>query len=35
MLKVKRQPGTPGFIVGTELVPEALDVTGLKELIAR
>ena len=27
--------GTPGFIVGTELVPGALDVTGLKELIAR
>ena len=27
--------GTPGFIVGTELVPGALDVNGLKELIAR
>ena len=27
--------GTPGFIVGTELVPGALDVKGLKELIAR
>ena len=27
--------GTPGFIVGTELVPGALDVSGLKELIAR
>jgi protein-disulfide isomerase len=27
--------GTPGFIVGTELVPGALDVTRLKELIAR
>jgi protein-disulfide isomerase len=27
--------GTPGFIVGTELVPGALDVKGLKDLIAR
>lgn len=27
--------GTPGFIVGTELVPGALDLSGLKELIAR
>ncbi|HJT21150.1 MAG TPA: DsbA family protein [Nitrospira sp.] len=27
--------GTPGFIVGTEMVPGALDVKGLKELIAR
>jgi protein-disulfide isomerase len=27
--------GTPGFIVGTELVPGALDMKGLKELIAR
>lgn len=27
--------GTPGFIVGTELVPGALDVNGLNELIAR
>ena len=27
--------GTPGFIVGTELVPGALDVKGLKELVAR
>ena len=27
--------GTPGFIVGTELVPGALDVNGLKELVAR
>jgi protein-disulfide isomerase len=27
--------GTPGFIVGTELVPGALDVNGLKDLIAR
>lgn len=27
--------GTPGFIVGTELVPGAPDVNGLKELIAR
>jgi protein-disulfide isomerase len=26
---------TPGFIVGTELVPGALDLKGLKELIAR
>lgn len=26
--------GTPGFIVGTELVPGALDVQGLKDLIA-
>jgi protein-disulfide isomerase len=25
--------GPPGFIVGTELVPSALDVSGLKELI--
>jgi len=27
--------GTPGFIVGTEFVPGALDVKGLKECIAR
>ena len=27
--------GTPGFIVGTELVPGALDLNGLKELVAR
>ncbi|MDH5642130.1 MAG: DsbA family protein, partial [Nitrospira sp.] len=27
--------GTPGFIVGHELVPGALDLNGLKELIAR
>jgi protein-disulfide isomerase len=27
--------GTPGFIVGTELVPGALDVNGLRDLIAR
>ena len=27
--------GTPGFIVGTELVPGALDINGLKALIAR
>jgi protein-disulfide isomerase len=27
--------GTPGFIVGTELVPGALDLNGLKALIAR
>ncbi len=27
--------GTPGFIVGTQLVPGALDVNGLKDLIAR
>lgn len=27
--------GTPGFIVGTELVPGALDLQGLKDLIAR
>jgi protein-disulfide isomerase len=27
--------GTPGFIVGTELVPGMLDLDGLKELIAR
>jgi protein-disulfide isomerase len=27
--------GTPGFIVGTELVPGALDLKGLKDLIAR
>ena len=27
--------GTPGFIVGNELVPETLDLNGLKELIAR
>ena len=27
--------GTPEFIVGAELVPVALDVKGLKELIAR
>ncbi len=27
--------GTPGFIVGTELVPGWLDLNGLKELIAR
>ena len=27
--------GTPGFIVGNELIPGALDLNGLKELIAR
>jgi 2-hydroxychromene-2-carboxylate isomerase len=27
--------GTPGFIVGNELVPGWLDLNGLKELIAR
>jgi protein-disulfide isomerase len=27
--------GTPGFIAGTELVPGALDLKGLKELLAR
>ncbi|MGE0642943.1 MAG: DsbA family protein [Nitrospira sp.] len=27
--------GTPGFIVGNQLVPGALDLNGLKELIAR
>jgi protein-disulfide isomerase len=27
--------GTPGFIVGTEFVPGALDVNELKELVAR
>jgi protein-disulfide isomerase len=27
--------GTPGFIVGTEMVPGALDLKGLKDLIAR
>ena len=27
--------GTPGFIVGNELVPGMLDLSGLKELIAR
>jgi protein-disulfide isomerase len=27
--------GTPGFIVGNELMPGALDLNGLKELIAR
>jgi protein-disulfide isomerase len=27
--------GTPGFIVGTELVPGALDLNGLKDLIVR
>jgi len=27
--------GTPGFIVGNELVPGALDLKGLKGLIAR
>ena len=27
--------GTPGFIVGTELLPGALDVNGLRELVAR
>jgi protein-disulfide isomerase len=27
--------GTPGFIVGNELVPGALDLNGLRELIAR
>lgn len=27
--------GTPGFIVGTELVPGALDLNGLKELVVR
>ena len=27
--------GTPGFMVGNELVPGAVDLNGLKELIAR
>jgi hypothetical protein len=27
--------GTPGFIVGTELQPGALEVSGLNDLIAR
>lgn len=27
--------GTPGFIVGTELVPGVLDLNGLKDLVAR
>ena len=27
--------GTPGFIVGTKLVPGALDLKGLKDLVAR
>jgi len=27
--------GTPGFIVGRELVPGALDLKGLEDLIAR
>ena len=27
--------GTPGFIVGNELVPGALDLNGLRDLIAR
>lgn len=27
--------GTPSFIVGTELVPGALGLNGLKELVAR
>jgi len=27
--------GTPGFIVGTDLVPGVLDLNGLKELVAR
>lgn len=26
--------GTPGFIVGTELVPGALDVNGLQDVVA-
>jgi protein-disulfide isomerase len=26
---------TPGFIVGTELVPGALDLNELKDLVAR
>jgi protein-disulfide isomerase len=35
MLNLVRQPGAPGFIVGTELAPGALDLKGLKELIVR
>lgn len=27
--------GTPGFIAGSELQPGALDLNGLKELVAR
>ena len=27
--------GTPGFIVGTELVPGALDLNDLKNLVGR
>jgi protein-disulfide isomerase len=27
--------GTPGFTVGTELVPGALDLNGLRDLVAR
>jgi protein-disulfide isomerase len=27
--------GTPGFIVGTELIPGALDVNGFKDMIAQ
>jgi protein-disulfide isomerase len=27
--------GTPGFIVGTELMPGALDLRGLKSLVAQ
>jgi hypothetical protein len=34
-LRIRGISGTRGFIVGTELVPGALDVRGLKELIAR
>lgn len=35
MLNFMSQFRAPGFIVGTEPVPGALDVKGLKELIAR
>jgi len=35
LAKELRITGTPGFVVGTELVPGALDVKGLKELIVR
>ncbi len=35
LAKVLGISGTPGFIVGNELVSEALDLNGLKALIAR
>jgi len=39
ILQQERKPkgitGTPGFIVGAELAPGALDLDGLKDLIAR